>query len=109
MIANSAEYVCQDSSGAWRIVGSRISLDSIVIPYWEGKSPEAIAEEFPALSSEMVYGAIAFYLCNKEAFDKNLQEQSSRWAELKVQSEAQNGGLLDRIRAAGLPRGGASS
>jgi uncharacterized protein (DUF433 family) len=52
-------YVQQDSHGTWRIAGSRVSLDSVVSAYWEGESPEAIAEEFPTLPVEYVYGAIA--------------------------------------------------
>lgn len=49
--------------GAYRVAGSRVSLDSIVYCFREGLSPESIAESFPTLTLEQVYGAIAFYLC----------------------------------------------
>jgi hypothetical protein len=32
-------YVLQTLEGGWRITGRRVSLDSIVHAYWEGRSP----------------------------------------------------------------------
>lgn len=58
----SDSYVFQTQEGAWRITGSTISLDPLVYAYWEGESPEAIAEDFPALTLEQIHGALAFYL-----------------------------------------------
>ena len=52
------EYVETAPGGGWRISGSRVSLASIVYAYWEGKSPEAIVEEFPTLSAERVYAPL---------------------------------------------------
>ena len=47
---------------AYRIAGTRISLDSIVVAYQNGFSAEAIATEcFPSLTLEQVKGALAFY------------------------------------------------
>ncbi|MEB3151232.1 MAG: hypothetical protein VKL60_19710 [Sphaerospermopsis sp.] len=34
-----------------------------------GESPESIAQNFPLLKLEQVYGGIAFYLANKELID----------------------------------------
>lgn len=65
-------YAERTAEGGWRVAGSRVSLDSVVRAYWEGLSPEAIAEEFSALSTEQVYGAIAFYLRHKDDIDAYL-------------------------------------
>ena len=92
-------YAYKTAEGGWRIADSRVSLDSVVCAYWEGKSPEAIAEEFPTLSSEQVYGAIAFYLRNKQVIDEYLAQQDSRWKDLAAQSELRNGPLRERMHS----------
>ncbi len=99
MSETAVEYVQQNADGTWRVMDSRVSLDSVVYAYWEGKSPEAIAEEFPTLSAEFVYGAIAFYLRRKSDIDAYLAQQSNRWEQLRQMSESQHGPLLDRLRA----------
>ncbi len=99
MSETAVEYVRQTADGGWRITDSRISLDSVVYSYWDGMSPEAIAEEFSTLSAEYVYGAIAFYLRHKREIDEFLSQQAHRWEHLRQSSQAQHGSLLDRIRA----------
>lgn len=68
----TTSYVCRTSEGGWRIVGSRVSLDSVVYAHREGRSPEAIADAFPSLSLEQIYGAIAFYLRHRAEIDQHL-------------------------------------
>lgn len=91
-------YAYRTAEGGWRIAGSRVSLDSVVCAYWEGKSPEAIAEEFPSLSSEQVYGVIAFYLRNQREIDEYLAQQDANWRELATKNESQHRPLLNRLR-----------
>jgi uncharacterized protein (DUF433 family) len=81
------------------VVASRVSLDSVIYGYWDGRSPEAIAEEFPSLSAEQVYGAIAYYLGHRAEIDGYLQEQSERWRQLQLLNRTNHGPLLDRIRS----------
>ena len=92
-------YVQKTLEGGWRIADSRVSLDSIVYSYWENKSPETIAEEFPTLSVEQIYGAIAFYLKNKVEIDHYLSQQDIKWQQLAQESEARHEPLLNRLRA----------
>ncbi len=105
MAEAAAIYVQKTPEGGWRVADSRVSLDSIVHAYWEGKSPEAIIEEFPALSAEQVYGAIAFYLRNRADIDHYLSQQDKKWRRLARTSQAQHGPLLDRLRASRKPGG----
>ncbi len=98
MTQTTVPYAHKISEGGWQIAGTRISLDSVVYAYWEGKSPEAIVEEFPSLSAEQVYGAIAFYLRNKAEIEQYLSSQRTRWQKLAHASQAQHGPLLDRLR-----------
>jgi len=56
-------YIQQRENGYW-IEETRISLDSVVYAFLNGESPESIAQNFPLLMLEQVYGAITFYLAN---------------------------------------------
>ena len=67
----SNQYVEQRDEGYW-VAGSRVSLDSIVYGFLDGQSAESIAQSFPMLTLEQVYGAIAFYLANRSEIDTYL-------------------------------------
>ncbi len=69
--------------GAYRVGGTRVSLDSVVYGFQDGASPECIQQSFPALTLEQVYGAIAFYLANKDAIDQYLVEGEKEFKELQ--------------------------
>jgi uncharacterized protein (DUF433 family) len=60
--------------GAYRVAGTRVSLDSLVYAFWDGKRSETIAQSFPTLTLEQVYGAIAFYLGHCTEIDAYLQQ-----------------------------------
>lgn len=94
----SVEYVHKTPQGGWRVADSRISLDSILHAHFEGKSPEAIAQEFPSLSEEQIYGAIAFYLHHRAEIDEYLARQEAEWQKFSAVSESQHGTLLNRLR-----------
>src|SRR5208282_6338724 len=64
----------EQREGAYRIAGTRVSLDSIVYAFLRGASPESIAQSFPVLTLEEVYGAITFYLGHQAEIDAYLQQ-----------------------------------
>ena len=71
--AKMQDYVEQRDNGYW-VTGSRVSLDSVVLRFLEGLAPETIvAECFPVLSLEQVYGAITFYLAHRPEVDAYLR------------------------------------
>ena len=55
---STKQYIEQRDEGYW-LQGTRVSLDSVVYSFLNGESPESIAHNFPLLSLEQVYGAIA--------------------------------------------------
>lgn len=57
---------------AWRIRDTRVSLDSVIYQFQQGRSPEAIQDAFPTLSLSQVYGAIAYYLDHRIELDSYL-------------------------------------
>ena len=65
----------------WR--GPVVSLDSIVYAFLDGQTAESIAESFPVLTLEQVYGAIAFYLANRSEIDIYLTQVSVSFEALR--------------------------
>jgi uncharacterized protein (DUF433 family) len=57
-----------------RITGTRVCLDSVVSCYQGGKTPEQIVEAFSTVPLSHAYGAIAYYLDNKELIDEYIAE-----------------------------------
>lgn len=91
-------YVSRTPPGGYRIAGSRVSLDSVVHAWWDGRLPEAIVADFPSLTLEQVHGAIAYYLRHRSEVDRHLAEQDSRWLDFQRQSAARMGPLIERMR-----------
>jgi len=70
----SQEYVAKTEAGYY-VAGSRVSLDSVVYAFLAGQTAEAIAQAFPLLTLEQVYGALTFYLANRQEVDAYLSAQ----------------------------------
>ena len=76
-------YVEVRDEGYW-VSGTRVSLDSVILAFAEGLSPETIAGEcFPALTLEQVYGAIAYYLAHRTDIDSYLKKAGDEFELLR--------------------------
>src|SRR5712692_10883715 len=93
------EYV-EQREGGYYVAGTRVSLDSVIYAFLRGESPEGIAESFPAISLEQVYGAITFYLGNREAIDAYLEQGKAEFARLREESRQKHPQFYARLEAA---------
>jgi len=93
------EYV-EQREGGYYIAGSRVSLASVVYAFLRGESPEDIAESFPAIGLEQVFGAVAFYLANRETIDRYLQREKDEFARLREEARRNHPALYARLEAA---------
>jgi uncharacterized protein (DUF433 family) len=66
------EYV-EQREATYFVRGSRVSLDSIVHSFLSGDSAESIRDNFPTLTLQQVYGAIAYYLGHQAEIDAYLR------------------------------------
>ena len=64
----------EQEDGALRIKGTRVGIEPIVVRFQEGASPEKIVDSFPTVTLAQVYGAIAYYLDNKQLIDEYMAE-----------------------------------
>ena len=67
----------------YRIAGTRVSLDSVVYAFWCGETAESIAQSFPVLTLEQVYGTLTFYLANKSDIDDYLKNTDAEFDSLR--------------------------
>lgn len=84
----SKEYV-SNVDGAYRVGGTRVTLDSLVYLFREGISTESMVESYSALTLEQVHGALAFYLANQAAVDEYIVE-GQRLAEAEHRSSRES-------------------
>lgn len=97
--ALAKQYIEQYNEGYW-IEGTRVSLDSVVYAFLNGESPESIAQNFPLLSLEQVYGAITFYLANRELIDTYLTEGEQEFEKLQNSFRENNLPLYQKLKIA---------
>ena len=103
------DYVEQRDRGYY-IAGTRIALDSIILAFKDGKSPETILQSLPMAGPLVrVYGAIIFYLENPEKVEAYLSDQERLWTEVKRMETELPEPLAARLREAkehAAPRSG---
>jgi uncharacterized protein (DUF433 family) len=94
------QYVEERESGYY-IAGTRIALDSIVGAFKAGESPETILRSFPlAAPLVRIYGAITFYLENKDKVEAYLKDQERLWKEVATKQTELPESLVKRLREA---------
>ena len=94
-----SDYV-EQRDGGYYVAGARVSLDSIVYAFRGGESAETIQQNFPSLTLEQVYGAIAFYLDHQAEIDKYLEETKREFEGQAIPLEQANPGLWAKIQCA---------
>jgi uncharacterized protein (DUF433 family) len=93
------EYV-ELKEGAYRVGGTRVSLDSVVYEFQSGASPECIQRSYPALTLEQVYGAITYYLGNQETVDQYLIEGEKEFEKFQQASREKDPAWYEKMEKA---------
>jgi uncharacterized protein (DUF433 family) len=93
------EYVEQRNDG-YDVAGTRVSLDSLVYAFLRGESPEGIADAFPSLNLEQIFGALAFYMANRERLDDYLRNGREEFEDLRREARRENPALFAKLEEA---------
>lgn len=75
-------------SGAIRIKGSRVSLDSIVYQFKLGATPEQIAQSFPVAPLSDIYAVLAFHLSDRAVVEESIRQQDTEGDAIQQRIEA---------------------
>jgi uncharacterized protein (DUF433 family) len=97
------EYVEKRDGGYW-IAGTRVSLDSLVHAFLNGQTAESIAQCFPVLRLEQVYGAITYYLAHREEVDRHLQLAGAEYEALRQASRDADPMFYQKLAGARQPQ-----
>src|SRR5215831_1909186 len=95
----ATDYVIQ-RDGGYFVAGTRVSLDSVIYAFLRGESPEGIAESFPALGLEQIFGALAFYVANREVVDRYLSEGEREFEAMRQQARRDHPALYAKLAEA---------
>ncbi len=77
-----------DESGAIRVSGTRVTLDTVIARYHQGAPPEAIHASFDVLPLNDIYAVIAYYLAHREELDVYLQRRQEEAERIRAEVEA---------------------
>ena len=94
--AERPSYVEERDGGYW-VVGTRVSLDSIVYAFWNGQTPESIAQSFPTLTLEQVYGVTAFYLAHHDEIDRHLGQHRSDFEAMRAKAREKDPQFYEKL------------
>ena len=75
-------------NGAIRVGDTRVSLDSVIYQFNQGRSAEDIVRSFPALKLRDVYAVIAYYLDNQETVDAYVKRQEEKGEKIRREIES---------------------
>ena len=93
------DYV-EQRDGGYYILGTRVSLDSVVYAFLRGESTDGIVDSFPALNLEQVLGGLAFYLANRDLIDAYLRQQQLDVDQMRDESRRRNPALYKKLEDA---------
>ena len=90
-----------DEDGVVRVRGSRVPLDSIVLEFKSGATPEQIAQDYPTVSLADTYAVVTYYLRHTEEVDGYLasREQDAMKMQQQLQQRDDLKGIRERLLA----------
>lgn len=77
--------------GSIRVMGSRITLDTLIGVFKRGDTVEELTEAFPSLSLEQIRAVIGWYLIHQSEADEYLEEGEAEAERLWQRIESQPG------------------
>jgi uncharacterized protein (DUF433 family) len=90
MPTNHFDRFVEKTDGAYRIRGTRVSLDSVVWGFLNGQTSDASVKSFASLSPEQVEGALGYYLAHHADIDAYLARGEVERAALRRQARDQD-------------------
>ena len=76
------------ADGVIRVSGTRVTLDSILLAFNEGATPEEIAQQYPSVPLADIYHLIGYCLRHAAEMDEYLRQRLSESQELRRLNEA---------------------
>ena len=89
-VTTSEVRLTKTDAGVLRVGDSRVSLDTVIIAFSKGATPEQIVEDYDSLELAEVYAVISYYLQNREEVENYLAKRKVQRDELRRQIESRS-------------------
>jgi len=101
VISTSEVKLTKTESGVLRVGDSRVSLDTVIIAFGQGATPEQIVEDYDSLKLGEVYAVVAYYLQNREEVENYLANRKVERDDLRRQIESRSNpqGIREKLLA----------
>jgi uncharacterized protein (DUF433 family) len=76
------------SDGVIRVSGTRVTLDSILLAFNDGETPEEIAQQYPSVPLADIYHLIGYHLRHAAETEEYLQRRLRESQEVRRENEA---------------------
>lgn len=76
------------AEGVFRVGGTRVTLDTVIIAFLQGATAEEIVLRYPTLKLADVYAVVGYYLQHQVEVDDYLQERQQRAERVRAENEA---------------------
>ncbi|MBI3246698.1 MAG: DUF433 domain-containing protein [Deltaproteobacteria bacterium] len=92
--------------GVVRIIGTRVSLDTVLGAFLNGSTAEQIAYKYPSLKLADIYAVITYYLRHRQAVESYLAEQHQEAESIRqeVEDRFSPAGVRERLLARRVER-----
>ena len=92
-------YVTTDQKGVMRVGKGGVPLESVLAAFEQGHAPESIRTQYPALTLEEIYGAIAYSLGHSDQVQEYLKRQDALWEHWRHKLQQDEPPVVKRLRA----------
>jgi uncharacterized protein (DUF433 family) len=90
-----------DEYGTIRVAGTRLTLESLLSVYQQGKTPEEITASFDGVTLGDVYAVLGYYLHHQAEVDAYLAEQEATsediWRDIQAHGPAKANPFRERV------------
>lgn len=88
VVSTSEVKLTETEAGVLRVGDSRVSLDTVIIAFSQGATPEQIVEDYDSLELAEVYAVVSYYLQNREKVEDYLARRKTQRNDLRRQIES---------------------
>ena len=101
MVSTSEIKLTETETGVLRVGDSRVSLDTVIIAFGQGATPEQIVEDYDSLELGEVYAVISYYLQNRQEVEDYLSKRKIQRENLRRQIESRSNpqGIREKLLA----------
>lgn len=101
VVSTSEIELTKTEEGVIRVGNSHVSLDTVIIAFSQGATPEQIVEDYDSLDLSEVYAVISYYLQNRMEVEEYFAKRKIHRNKLRADIESRNNpqGIRERLLA----------